>query len=1150
MEDSPSEASPHPDALEGRISASVKLAIESRHEEHEEDTFTPLIAGRPGVSASGKKDPVEDVDGEQKPTRLALYESDLKTRPRISVAIAKLVQYDPTPANPRTMKAQKKKKGAQLGTLMGVYLPCLQNILGVILFLRLTWIVGTAGWLQAFVIVSLCCLSTLLTAISLSAIATNGVVPAGGAYFLISRNLGPEIGGAVGILFYLGNAFACSLYVLGAVELLLKYIAPQMVFLGDANDREVLYNSGRIYGTILLIFLSLIVFVGVKFVNYFASFALFCVIVSVVSIYAGAFDPRPRLMVCGYNGVLIKSAVQTFQCPQNIDELGNYYHVGGGVKGTFCDYLEINSTLPGYEFGLNKSCCPNNPSASIFPGNITCIVGIPGITDLSVIQNNALQEYTEDGETIPGQGNNGIDILVTATITSSFLVLIGIFYPSVTGIMAGSNRSGDLKDAQKSIPIGTLAAIATTSVIYLTCILFFGGTIARPVLRDQLGDSYGGLAVAKLAFPTEWLILIGALLSTIGAALQTLTGAPRLLQAIAMDNLIPILKFFTKTFRNEPTLALIATVMLAEVGILIAVLDFVAPILTMFFLMLYLSVNASTAIQSILKAPNWRPRFKLYHWSLSIFGGLLVLVLMFLVSWYYALGAIVIALIIYKYIEFRGAEKEWGDGLRGLSLQAARYSLLKLEEAPPHTKNWRPQILVLMKPDVNFLPSHPKLLSFASQLKAGKGLTLVTSVIEGDYTELQAEAAAARQTLKQYANEYKMQGFCEVVICSKVLDGLSVAIQSAGLGGMKPNTVLFGWPDSWRKKESWRLLIKTIRIVQRKEMALLVARGINWFPSNIDKPRGSIDVWWIVHDGGLLMLLPFLLRQHKVWRRCSLRIFTVAQIDDNSIQMKKDLEAFLYQLRLEAEVHVIEMPDEEISEYTYERTLIMEQRFEMLKQMKLTNRDKSMEIQSVVSSSYVKRGMSRDDGLETKAQQVKVEAETTPPPYTPQDQPVILNLDEEPVGISVRKKEQLETKGAVTFADQVLNEENHTTGLPPGDVPMVIITSEGPDGEIIERRRTFSASSLGPERDGLRYTPKDGDPQRKNVLRMDTSVKLNELIVEHSHNAQLVLVNLPGPPETEEEEQSYMEFLDVLTEGLDRVLMVRGGGREVITIYS
>ena len=66
------------------------------------------------------------------------------------------------------------------------------------------------------------------------------------------------------------------------------------------------------------------------------------------------------------------------------------------------------------------------------------------------------------------------------------------------------------------------------------------------------------------------------------------------------------------------------------------------------------------------------------------------------------------------------AEKEWGDGVRGLSLQAARYSLLRLEESPPHTKNWRPQVLVLCKLDQNLIPSHPKLLSFTSQLKAGR----------------------------------------------------------------------------------------------------------------------------------------------------------------------------------------------------------------------------------------------------------------------------------------------------------------------------------------------------------------------------------------------------------------------------------------------
>lgn len=66
------------------------------------------------------------------------------------------------------------------------------------------------------------------------------------------------------------------------------------------------------------------------------------------------------------------------------------------------------------------------------------------------------------------------------------------------------------------------------------------------------------------------------------------------------------------------------------------------------------------------------------------------------------------------------AEKEWGDGVQGLSLQAARYALLKLEEGPTHTKNWRPQILVLCKLDSNLLPAQPKQLSFASQLKAGE----------------------------------------------------------------------------------------------------------------------------------------------------------------------------------------------------------------------------------------------------------------------------------------------------------------------------------------------------------------------------------------------------------------------------------------------
>ncbi|CAI8039867.1 Solute carrier family 12 member 4 [Geodia barretti] len=103
-------------------------------------------------------------------------------------------------------------------------------------------------------------------------------------------------------------------------------------------------------------------------------------------------------------------------------------------------------------------------------------------------------------------------------------------------------------------------------------------------------------------------------------------------------------------------------------------------------------------------------------------------------------------------------------------------------------------------------------------------------------------------------------------------------MQTAGLGGMKHNTILLGWPDSWRKKPSWRNFVETIRVASAMELAVLVPKGINWYPSNEDRMKGHIDIWWVVHDGGLLMLLPFLLRQHKVWKHCYLRIFTVARI--------------------------------------------------------------------------------------------------------------------------------------------------------------------------------------------------------------------------------------------------------------------------------
>ncbi|XP_034784237.2 solute carrier family 12 member 4-like isoform X2 [Acipenser ruthenus] len=1021
---------------------------------------------------------------------LALFEEELDIRPKVSSLLNRLVNYTNITQGAKeheeaeSADGSKKKipKAPSMGTLMGVYLPCLQNIFGVILFLRMTWIVGTAGIMQSLLIVLICCCCTMLTAISMSAIATNGVVPAGGAYFMISRSLGPEFGGAVGLCFYLGTTFAAAMYILGAIEILLKYIVPQAAIFhsSDVNDMDsAMLNNMRVYGTLFLSFMAVVVFVGVKYVNKFASLFLACVIISILSIYAGAiksiFDP-PEFPICMLgNRTLSRDLFDV--CAKTVVQ--NNMTVASKLWENFCSTANMTMETCDEYFTHN---------------NVTEIQGIPGLAR-GIIRDNLWASYMEKGEILEKPGLPSEDVhgslsnlylYVSSDITTSFTVLVGIFFPSVTGIMAGSNRSGDLKDAQKSIPVGTILAIITTSLVYFSSVVLFGACLEGVVLRDKFGDAVKKtLVVGTLSWPSPWVIVIGSFFSTCGAGLQSLTGAPRLLQAIAKDNIIPFLRVFGHGKANgEPTWALLLTGLIAELGILIASLDMVAPILSMFFLMCYLFVNLACAVQTLLRTPNWRPRFKYYHWALSFLGMSLCLALMFISSWYYALVAMVIAGMIYKYIEYQGAEKEWGDGIRGLSLSAARYALLRLEAGPPHTKNWRPQLLVLLKLDEDLHVKYPRLLTFASQLKAGKGLTIVGSVIQGNYLETFGEAQASEQAIKNMMEIEKVKGFCQVIVANKVRDGIAHLIQSCGLGGMKHNTVVMGWPYGWRQSEdprAWKTFINTIRCTTAAHLALMVPKNVSFYPSNHERfTEGHVDVWWIVHDGGMLMLLPFLLKQHKVWRKCKMRIFTVAQMNDNSIQMKKDLAMFLYQLRIEAEVEVVEMHNSDISAYTYERTLMMEQRSQMLRQMRLSSAERDREAQLVKDRhSLIRMGSLYSD-------------------------------EEEEVVESIPEKIQM------TWTK---------------------------DKYDAERKNRHNAPQTFRELISIK-------PDQSNVRRMHTAVKLNEVIVNRSHDAKLVLLNMPGPPRNSDGDENYMEFLEVLTEGLERVLLVRGGGREVITIYS
>jgi amino acid transporter len=452
----------------------------------------------------------------------------------------------------------------------------------------------------------------------------------------------------------------------------------------------------------------------------------------------------------------------------------------------------------------------------------------------------------------------------------SFWQLFAIYFPAVTGIMAGVNMSGDLKKPSRSIPLGTFAAIGTALLIYAGQIVICGGSISREQLIEKPYHSLIDLVPFHLGF----LVTLGVFAATLSSALGSLLGAPRILQSLAADHLLKPLNLFSKVARDgEPRRALLLTAGISALVFYFArnggsggALNIVASIVTMLFLWTYGITNLAAFVESFSRNPSFRPRFKLFHWFLALTGAVLSFVASVLVDAPAALGAVVFVALLFLYVRKFAGVSLFADARHGFFYSRTRNNLCTLAQMPVHPKNWRPTIIAFAGNPQTRLP----LVQYADWLGSGRGIVTLAGIITGTYEEKVKEREAYLAELSSFIKSNHIRAFPEVLVTPEFSLGLNHFLQVTSIGPVKPNLVLMGWA---RDEERIQTLHQSLLTAHQLNMStvLLCNREL---PEK--KKHRRIDIWWRgKSNGSLMVILAYLLSLNRSWGGTALRILRV-----------------------------------------------------------------------------------------------------------------------------------------------------------------------------------------------------------------------------------------------------------------------------------
>ncbi len=484
------------------------------------------------------------------------------------------------------------------------------------------------------------------------------------------------------------------------------------------------------------------------------------------------------------------------------------------------------------------------------------------------------------------------NIAATYSEGDSFFTMFALFFPAVTGIMAGANMSGDLQDPGKSIPRGTFASILFTTVIYLGMICLLAATNSR---QDLLGNT---MIIRDTAL---WPILIplGIFSATLSSALGSMMGAPRILQSIARDNIFAWFKPFARMSGGEPRPATIVTFLIAQGAIMLGNLNTIAPVITMFFMITYGTLNLACFYEAYSRNPSFRPSYRFYNWATALVGCVSCLAVMFLISPLWAGIAICGVGLVYWDVSRSEIVARWGDVTSGLALERARSALLALEDERYHPKNWRPIILALSTTSW----SRTNLAQYAHWLAGGRGILSLGQVLYGEIENKATLRESAERFLRKYIAEEELEAFPVVIVEEGLEEGLKALLQCHGIGGVRPNTVAIGFQEAVQNPEDFVLTISHSLGFQKNVVCIRQCESAERW-----SVEGSVItvLWDGLHNGLLMLIFAHLIKQNKEWRNHPIALVCKAPPKADRKHLHDKMLGFLQRVRVHAEIIIID----------------------------------------------------------------------------------------------------------------------------------------------------------------------------------------------------------------------------------------------------